>query len=184
MGTNKKGKCVRLISLCLVLLAGCGALGTAVVHLSSQIIDDADYNLVSVTISGPSTIPKNGQATYDVAFTFNVLSANTAMISPFVLLADNDGGLRFDDDPLVVDQHSEASPGPGQFTRHMSLTLKCNDDIVEGVAASRFGSVESSAEGYTDIFGTNEAEVYARVQRGQNNPTQSVNSAVMDVWCI
>jgi hypothetical protein len=165
------------------LLGSCGGAGNIVLQIGSgQIVDDADYTLNSVSFSGPSQLSNNAQATYTVTFTFTVNSPG-GIVSPFVILGDDDGGLRFDNDLLVLEQHSEANPGPGTFTRSLAMDLKCDGDILVGVPASRFSETGSSGEGDFEVFQVDEAEVFARVQRGARNPTQVVDSAIMDVAC-
>lgn len=171
-----------LIALSTLFLS-CGGLGDIVLKIGSgQIVDDADYTLDSVTLSGPSQLSNNAQANYTVTFTFTVLNPG-GVISPFVVLGDDDGGLRFDNDLLLLEQHSEANQGPGTYTRSLTMSLRCNGDILEGVQASRFSETGSSGEGHFEVFQTNEAEVFARVQRGKNPPSQAVDSQVMDVAC-
>lgn len=172
---------VALLIASSILFLSCGGLGDIILKISTQIVDDADYRLDSVTVSGPGQLSPNTQANYTVNFTFTVLN-NGGMVSPFVVLGDDDGGLRFSNDLLVMEQHSEPAPGLGTFTRSMTLTLRCNNDILEGVAG-QFGDSGSSGEGDFEVFQVDEAEVFARVQRGKNPPSQAVDSQVMDVAC-
>lgn len=164
------------------LFLACGA-GNIIISLGSgSIIDDADYTLDSISFSGPSQLSNNAQATYTITFTFTVNNPG-GIVSPFVLLGDDDGGLRFNNDLLVLEQHSEINPGVGTFTRSLTMDLKCNGDILEGVPASRFSETGSSGEGDFEVFQVDEAEVFARIQRGARNPTQVIDSPIMDVAC-
>lgn len=165
---------------------GLSDFGEIIVQIGTQIIDDADYTLIpgSVVLSGPGKIPKNAEREYTVTFDFKVHTAG-GMVSPFVLLADWDDVLRGDNDLLVLDQHSETSPGPGTYSRSTKLKLKCggaDGDTVEGVAPT-YGKADSSGVGYFILLQVDEAEVFARVQRGKSQPTQVVDSNTMDVWC-
>jgi len=177
----RSGLSLRLLGVVL-LCAGCAGAGT-VIRIVTALADDADYTLVSVSLSGPGAIAKNGQATYTVTYEFDVHSAGGS-VAPFVSLLDDDNFLRFQNDLLVQEQQGGQSPGVGRHTRTLQLTLKCNNDIVEGVAATQSGQTGSSGEGNVVLFQTDEAEVFARVQRGSSQPTQTIDSQKIDVSCV
>jgi hypothetical protein len=173
---------ISLFLTAITLFLSCGAENIVLQIGSGSIIDDADYTLNSISFTGPSQLSNGAQATYTLTFTYTVNNPG-GIVSPFVLLGDDDGGFRFDNDLLVEEQHSETNPGVGTFTRSLTMDLKCNGDILEGVPASRFSETGSSGEGDFEVFQVDEAEVFARIQRGARNPSQAIDSGIMDVAC-
>jgi hypothetical protein len=156
------------------------------VTISTTIVDDADYVLDSVGIFGPTTIALNTTAEYRINFTFTMRNSGGS-VSPYVVLSDFDSGLRFGDDLLVKEQYNEFNPGGGTFTRSITMTLRCNgeegDRKVEGTGASGFGEVGASDEGDWQLTEVNAADVFARVQRGRESPSQFVDSNTIEVEC-
>jgi hypothetical protein len=160
------------------LLCGCPN-GTVTIVISTPASpDDADYTLLSAQItSGPAVIPEGTSAEYVVTYTFERHRQGGA-VAPFIVAVDDDGGLRFGDDELTKAQSifGGLNDPPGRYSATGRFRLRCENDEIKGALAG-------SGEGHEDIFGVNEAEVYARVQRGEDNPAQFVKSAPIDVAC-
>jgi hypothetical protein len=103
-------------------------------------------------------------------------------------LIDEDGGLRFGGDLLAETQIRSASSAPGPYSDTAQLTLRCEKNEVIGDAyydpIDKKGNNPNSGEGHHDIFGTSEAEVFARVQRGGANRSQYIDSNIVEVSCF
>lgn len=176
-------KCVwiPLIAFC---CNGCAFIQTAseTIIVFSQ-ADDADYTLLGASISNnPGLIAPGAVKEFEITFTYR-LNATGGVVSPWVFLLDHDIVARQGHDLLVAKQFSEGATGtpPDDYVGRITLRLTCANDEVVGAEEPHGRSGEGH---WALINGIDEAEIFARVQRGRENPTQTVVSlGPIDVWC-
>jgi hypothetical protein len=156
-----------LLTLILVL-SGCNGS----IRITTGVVDDADYTLLSASLSAP---PQPGAGTVTVVLRYR-LNATGGVVSPFVKIFDDDDFLRFNDDGLDQTQFSEGafSKAPGEYVGTVTFNLTCNGDEV-------VGALDGTGEGHADIFGVNEAEIFAIVRSPEGHG--EVTSNTIDLWC-
>ena len=154
-------------------IVGCSGLERIV--LSAVVADTADYTITSISILPPPAQPGAGTLRVHITYTLNQPGGN---VSPIVWLYDDDNFLRFGDDIVAKGNFVEGAGNlsAGLHDGTIDFTLSCDGDEVVGTEGG-------TGEGYSDLFGINEAEIVAAAQRQGSASNPIVTSAPVDLWC-
>ncbi len=119
-------------------------------------IDDANYIIENVQVSGPGT-PGHYALTYDI-----VVRNNGGAASPVLSLVDEDDVLRFGDDLLYQEQVT-AIPAPAAVGRH-----RLTQFVDLGCSPARTVIFGTPSTGVRDS-GEDQAEVYGQISRADGS---------------